>query len=126
MSHRGPNDIIRPLLDFTREQIVSHALHECIGHSEDSTNLDTALARNLIRREIIPAMQRINPSVSAAISRLADIAREEGEVVDIMSRILEIDARVVDWGIVKVFRLEDIESSPLQSRSASSSGRSRQ
>ncbi len=113
MSHRGPKELIRPLLDFTRKQIETHAASRRIMHSEDSTNLDTTLARNLIRREIIPAMQRINPSVTAAVARLADIAREEGEVVDIMSRILESDSQVIDWGMVRIFRLEEIENAPL-------------
>lgn len=112
MEYRGANGLIRPMLPFTREQIEGYAAQRGIGHVEDSTNLDTTFARNLIRREIIPVMRRINPSAAKAISRLADIARQEGEFLEGRATALEGSSRVFDWSIVRAYRLADLESAP--------------
>lgn len=112
MEHRGANGLIRPMLPFTREQIEGYAAQKGIPYGEDSTNLDTTFVRNLIRREIIPVMERINPSAVRAISRLAGIAREEGEFIEGRAMALEGSSRVFDWGIVRAYRLADLEGAP--------------
>lgn len=104
--------LIRPLLAFTREQIEDYAGKRGIPHMEDSTNLDIALARNFIRRDIIPAMKKINPGAVRSMSRFSDIAREEGEFLEGLSRALEEASRVFDWGIVKAYRMDDLLTSP--------------
>lgn len=111
MDYRTGN-IIRPLLPFTREQVESYAEARGIPHVEDSTNQDTALARNFIRQEIVPAMKKINPTVIRSISRLADIAREEGEFIKDLSVELEHTSRVFDWGIVRAYRVSELVQAP--------------
>ncbi len=112
MEYRSANGVIRPMLTFTREQIEGYAAKRGIAYSEDGTNLDTTLARNLIRREIVPLMKRINSSAVKAISRLAGIAREEGEFIERQVSALEDSSRVIDWGIVRAYRHADLENAP--------------
>lgn len=70
--------IVRPLLDVTKGQIRSWMQREGIGWVEDSTNLDTSLARNAIRHEILPWLERsVNRRGSAALARLASVAQDE-------------------------------------------------
>jgi tRNA(Ile)-lysidine synthetase-like protein len=109
MGYSGGQGIIRPLLSFTREQIQGYAEAEKIPWVEDSSNRNTDLARNLIRHEVIPLLRRINPSVENALFRLADIAREEGDLVEKLSRDLEACSSVLDWGMVKGFKLSRIQ-----------------
>lgn len=65
--------LIRPMLDFTREEIKEYALSRNILWHEDSTNADSAYKRNLIRNEVFPLLGRINPAYVRTLN--ADIAR---------------------------------------------------
>lgn len=54
--------ILRPLLDFTRDEIREYAIGRGLSWREDSSNTDSAYKRNLIRNEIFPLFGKINPS----------------------------------------------------------------
>jgi len=112
MEHRGEGGLVRPLIGFTRGEIEAYAGERGIPHVEDCTNEDTTIARNLIRHEIIPLMKRINPEVAVSVARLGRIAREEGGYVENLSLRLECDARVLDWGAVRAYRLDKLREAP--------------
>ncbi len=101
-----PDGLIRPLLGISRNQVEDFARTEEIMHVEDRTNYDVRLSRNLIRHTILPLMKRMNPRVVHSIARLAQIAQEEGGFIEEKVRILERDALLYNWGIVKAFRLD--------------------
>lgn len=54
--------IIRPLLRFTREQIITFATESGIEWREDSTNTESEFKRNRIRNEVFPHFAAVNPS----------------------------------------------------------------
>lgn len=58
--HSG--NIIRPLIDFTREQIELYAMENQIEYHTDATNLEDKFKRNYIRHHIIPAFKSRFPS----------------------------------------------------------------
>ena len=53
--------IIRPLIECDRASIEAYLANIGQEYMTDSTNADTKYTRNLVRNEIIPLMQRINP-----------------------------------------------------------------
>lgn len=54
----------RPLIEFTREDLLRYATIWKLGWSEDSTNSTSKYARNRIRHELIPWIEKeINPGV---------------------------------------------------------------
>jgi tRNA(Ile)-lysidine synthase len=112
MELRNSWGLIRPLLVFTRAQVEEYAELHRVPSVEDATNTDVALARNLIRHEIIPAMKKINPSVIGSACRLADIARREGELVEDLSKDIEKSACEHDWGMVRVYRSRELVAAP--------------
>lgn len=67
--------LIRPLLDFTREEIREYALGRGLLWHEDSTNADSAYKRNRIRNEVFPVFSKINPAFIQTLN--ADIVRFE-------------------------------------------------
>ncbi len=71
--------LIRPLLGVSRGEIRAWLAAERIPWREDSSNQETALARNLLRLEVMPRLERINPEVEAALSRLAAAAGRDEE-----------------------------------------------
>jgi len=110
MDYVRPDNIIRPLLDFSRNEIKTYADINNIRFVQDSSNNDTTFARNLIRHEIIPIMQRINPRAIMALARTSRIARQESEVLKGLCADLEDTSCVLDWGIIKAFRKETVMS----------------
>lgn len=62
-------NIWRPLLGMTRDQIEGYAHKQGLSWREDRTNRDTEYKRNLIRNEIIPLLERLNPSAVKTLNR---------------------------------------------------------
>ena len=54
--------LIRPMLSFSRAEIVEYARSQGIQWREDSTNSDSAYKRNLIRNEVFPHFEKVNPA----------------------------------------------------------------
>lgn len=70
---QGDQDIIRPLLCVTRDEIESYLASNHQEYITDSTNQDTAYTRNKIRNDLIPYLQeQYNPNVVATICDLAE------------------------------------------------------
>ncbi len=69
--------MIRPLLPFSKQDIIHYATRNNIDYREDSSNNDDKYIRNKVRNKIIPIMQEINPnvikSIGSTIVRLRDI-----------------------------------------------------
>ncbi|MEO0572863.1 MAG: tRNA lysidine(34) synthetase TilS [Bacteroidota bacterium] len=55
-------DIVRPLLPFTKEDILKYAKSVGVPWREDKTNAELQYLRNRIRHEIVPKLREINPS----------------------------------------------------------------
>ena len=69
--------IVCPLLSCTRSEIEAYCRRNTLPYVTDSTNHDLRFTRNAVRREVLPAMEKHNPAVSAALVRLADAAAED-------------------------------------------------
>lgn len=63
--------IIRPLLCCTSREIRAYAADAGIAYVTDRTNEDTAYTRNYIRKNVIPAIQEINPRCEEAALRMS-------------------------------------------------------
>jgi len=54
------NSFIRPLLDFSKQEIITFALEHNIQWNEDKSNAKDAYLRNKIRHKIIPELEKIS------------------------------------------------------------------
>ena len=61
------NDLIRPLMGFSKSDLIKYAKEHNIDYKEDGSNSDDYYVRNKIRHKIIPLMESINPSVKESI-----------------------------------------------------------
>ena len=66
------NDIIRPLLCVTRQEIEDYLRRHASTFVTDSTNLVDDVVRNKIRLNVLPQLAEINPSVTEAILTTAN------------------------------------------------------
>ena len=76
------DEIVRPLLALSRQEIEDY-LHS-IGqpYVTDSTNLVDDVLRNKIRLNVLPLLEQINPSVAENIGKTARFMQETEKVVE--------------------------------------------
>ena len=73
--------IIRPLLCATKKQLEEYAYEHVLEWREDSSNSKTDYGRNLLRLEILPKLEKLNPSLIKTFSNTAERLRMANEVV---------------------------------------------
>jgi tRNA(Ile)-lysidine synthase len=74
--------LVRPLLDFTREQTADYCLARDLGWRDDETNETDKYARGRIRHGLVPALREVHPGAERNVLALAEILREEAVVLD--------------------------------------------
>jgi len=91
--------VIRPLIEVSREEILSYARSCDLPWREDRTNQDLSFSRNRIRHRILPLLREMNPRVLAALQRTADLlATEELALDDLLAPL---------WVKVLIVQAED-------------------
>ena len=76
-------EIVRPLLAFRRCELQRYLRDIGQDGREDSTNADTSLTRNRVRKLLVPLLEKeFNPSVAENLAELAEIARGEEDYWD--------------------------------------------
>jgi tRNA(Ile)-lysidine synthase len=75
--------IIRPLIEVERREIEAYLNERGQSFLMDSSNLKDEYTRNYLRRNIIPHMKEINPSLINDICRMAEILRDEEAYLDL-------------------------------------------
>lgn len=95
------DNIIRPLIELTSQQIREYCADNNIKYMIDSTNSSNDYSRNLIRNEILPKLELINSNYQDAInSFIADINEDycciEGAVDDAYNVCFDNDKLLVN------------------------------
>lgn len=79
--------IIRPFLRLTRAEVRAEVRARNLPFRIDSTNLDTRLARNKVRAELLPRLARdFNPRVVRLLAELAERARDDESYLEQQAR----------------------------------------
>ncbi len=82
-------DILRPLLDCSRNDILKYIEAHQLGFRTDSTNNSLDYMRNKIRHRIIPVMKEINPSLLATVSDTCEALKETEQIFSYGIRALQ-------------------------------------
>lgn len=70
---QGGPQIIRPLINITRDQIEQYSKHHGVAHIQDQSNQDIAMLRNRIRHQLLPLLKRdydVNVTTLGVTARL--------------------------------------------------------
>ncbi len=78
--------LIRPLLNYSKQQLLTYAHEHQLEWIDDPSNLDTSFNRNYIRHEIMPLLASRWPAVVKNISRSAANCREAAELVELQAK----------------------------------------
>jgi tRNA(Ile)-lysidine synthase len=78
---RSPDGrIVRPLLGVGRSAIAAYAREVGLAWREDASNASRAYARNRLRHDWLPGLERaFNPRLLRAVADLAEAVRRDGE-----------------------------------------------
>ncbi|MEN6623759.1 MAG: tRNA lysidine(34) synthetase TilS [Smithella sp.] len=69
---------IRPLLEVSRQEIISYLDEAGINYQQDSSNSSFLYLRNKIRLELLPYLKKeFNPNIDETLAQMAEIIREE-------------------------------------------------
>ena len=75
------NDIIRPLINSKKTDINNFCKENNIEYKIDSTNKQNIYRRNIIRNEVIPKLEEINPNIVETLSRTSKIIKQNNTFI---------------------------------------------
>ncbi|MEM9362236.1 MAG: tRNA lysidine(34) synthetase TilS [Bacteroidota bacterium] len=81
--------VLRPLLPFSRKDIMEFAQTEGLQWREDSSNLDSTYLRNKIRNKIIPELKELHPTFLNNVLRTQTFLNQSKAVLDITFKAAE-------------------------------------
>lgn len=88
-------DIIRPLIDIPKKDILEYLNENDIKYYIDKTNFDDTYTRNKIRLNLIPMIEKdFNPSFLDAVSRMSDLIAMDEKFID------NYTEKIVDQSII--------------------------
>ena len=74
--------LARPLLGTTRVETTAYCEERRLAWRDDTTNEEADYKRNLLRRQLIPELERIHPAAKENVLRTAALLRDEAELLD--------------------------------------------
>ena len=85
-------NVIRPLLDFSKQEIIEYAEQNKIEYVQDESNFGTSYDRNFIRNKIIPLLDENFAQAKKRILNLSsNISENEDLLTQCSSELLEIE-----------------------------------
>ena len=82
------NFIFRPLLSVTREDLLAYARKHNLTWCEDESNSEVKFARNKVRHELLPQLEKSCPGATAQLCRIASLAdRAYKKVLDTANKL---------------------------------------
>ncbi len=76
--------LYRPFLSVTRQELLAYARENNLEWVEDESNADVNFARNRVRHEMLPRLERECPGAAAQLCRIAALAdRVYGKVMEV-------------------------------------------
>lgn len=69
--------LVRPLLSVTKNQLLAFAKEKKVEFREDQSNLDSTLLRNRLRLQLLPELEKNQPSLRSLTLRAVDVLGAE-------------------------------------------------
>lgn len=108
-------NVVRPLLTFSKEEISDFAKRNKIKFRLDKSNLEDKYERNFLRLNVIPQLKRINPSFENVFLKSIGNIKKDAAIVNEFLNEKQIDlTEVKSYGFVidkiKLLKQKHIES----------------
>ena len=105
-------NIIRPLLPFTQNDIIVYANKKKLQWREDSSNSSIKYTRNKIRHKVVPVLTELNPSLLETFSSTLENIKGSQQIVkdriqNIQQKIVSKHNREVHFNIAELKKLSN-------------------
>ncbi len=90
------DNIIRPLIDCSKEEILDFCKSNSIEYVTDETNSDVKYSRNRIRHNVVSELKKINPAFEACAERCMDSVNEDEKFLSSLAYDLLKKAELVN------------------------------
>lgn len=111
--------IVRPMLGVRRSQLLSYAQRWGLSWREDATNQDVILARNRLRRLVLPQLEMLNPAAVESICRsaetLANAAQQISQIDENLLATLVLEAEPTQRMVMDLERLRRVSTPQVRS-----------
>ena len=88
-------NVIRPMLNVTRQDVEDFCAEWCLSYITDSSNLGDAFLRNRLRHHVMPLLKQENPQLSANVSAMALRLRQDEACLAQMSQAETMDVEAL-------------------------------
>ena len=75
------NNIIRPLLPFSRDDVRAYAKNHNLSWREDSSNASTKYMRNKLRHDVIPVLKEINSQLLQNFNKTQGFLKDADAII---------------------------------------------
>ncbi|MGB5497427.1 MAG: tRNA lysidine(34) synthetase TilS, partial [Maribacter sp.] len=106
-SHTG--NIARPLLPFTRMQLLEFATSSNLVWREDQSNAETKYLRNKIRHEIVPLLKELHPTFLTNFTETQEYLQQIADIADNHISQLKEDIFQEDGEVTRI-KIESLQS----------------
>lgn len=106
--------ILRPLLPFTRQELLKFAGKEKLNWRQDSSNQETKYLRNNIRHHIVPELKKLHSSFDKNFQMTLGHLKESSLLLDAYARILKAKLFKKEGAVIKIKVAQLWELEPLR------------
>ncbi|WPR70989.1 tRNA lysidine(34) synthetase TilS [Flavobacterium sp. NG2] len=109
------NEIIRPFLTVSREDILAFAKENNINWREDSSNASDKYLRNKIRHDLVPLLKELNPHFMEAFSKTQTYLQDAAGMVEdasimVYQQVVTQDEDLIYIDLKQLLRLPNYQS----------------
>ncbi|WP_316673923.1 tRNA lysidine(34) synthetase TilS [uncultured Tolumonas sp.] len=99
--------LVRPLLSFSRQQLLDWAISQRLSWIEDDSNHDERFDRNFLRQRVIPLLRERWPEMAVTAARSAALCAEQETLLDEIAKTDLFACQHVD-GSLQIELLESL------------------
>lgn len=107
--------VVRPLLPFTREEILEYANENNIQWREDSSNASDKYLRNKIRHHLVPLLKELNPQFMESFQKTQSYLNDSQELVEdaaimVYQQVAREDGETIVFDLNQLLKLPNYKS----------------
>ncbi|WP_140486886.1 tRNA lysidine(34) synthetase TilS [Flavobacterium sp. GSA192] len=107
--------IVRPILPFTRAEILVYAKENNIQWREDSSNASDKYLRNKIRHHLVPLLKELNPQFMESFQKTQSHLKESQELVEdaaimVYQQVAREEGETIVFDLNQLLRLPNYRS----------------
>jgi tRNA(Ile)-lysidine synthase len=80
-------NVVRPLIDRSRSEIVAYLRDRGLSWREDPTNASPRFLRNRIRHELLPLMNALTPEIERRLATTAGLLRDDDRALERLAAV---------------------------------------